>query len=76
MLNKTVLYKFMTVNQLGKRVDKIKNKLDNEAKFEKRLDLLEDLAVIVNVLLRRNRHNNTVMNYAGAELDKLKALVK
>lgn len=76
MLNGTVVYNFMTVKQLGKRVYKIKKKLDKETKFEKRLDLLEDLAVIVVVLLRRNRNNNEVMNYAGTELDKLKALVK
>lgn len=76
MLNGTVVYNFMTVKQLGKCVDKIKKKLDKETKFEKRLDLLEDLTVIVVVLLRRNRNNNEIMNYAGTELDKLKALVK
>lgn len=76
MLNGTVVYNFMTVKQLGKRVDKIKKKLDKETKFEKRLDLLEDLTVIVVVLLRRCRHDVKVVNYTMTKLDDLEALVK
>ena len=53
MLTKKLMYKFMTVDQMTKRVEKIKKKLDKETSFDKRLDLLEELAIIVNVLLVR-----------------------
>lgn len=76
MLNRTVVYNFMTNKQLGKRVNKIKMKLDTEEKFEERLKLLEDLAVIVGILLRRCRHDVKVVNYTMTKLDDLEALVK
>lgn len=76
MLVKTILYNLMTVNQLGKRVDKIKKRINNEEIFDKRLDLLEELAVIMSVLVRRHSHDVAVMKYTVMKLDKLKALVK
>ena len=76
MLIKTVLYKFMTVKQLGKRVNNIKMKLDKTENFEERLDLLEELAVITGVLLRRCRHDVKVMSYTMNKLDELATLVK
>lgn len=47
MLNKSVLYKIMTTKQLGNCVDEIKIKLDNEQNFDKRLELLDELAIIM-----------------------------
>ena len=76
MLIKTTLYKFMTVKQLGKRVNKIKIKLDNTQAFEERLDLLEELAIITGVLLRRCRHDVKVVSYTMKKLDDLTSLVK
>lgn len=76
MLNKTVMYKFMTSKQLGKAVDEIKTKLDNEQVFDKRLELLDELAVILAVLLRRCRNDVDVISYAMVEIDKLKTLVR
>jgi hypothetical protein len=66
----------MTVKQLGKRVNKIKMQLDKEQKFEERLNLLEDLAVITGVLLRRCRHDVKVVSYTMKKLDELASLVK
>ena len=66
----------MTVEQLGKRVNKIKTKLDKTQVFEERLDLLEELAIITGVLLRRCRHDVKVVSYTMKELDKMAALVK
>ena len=76
MLSKTVLYKFMTVKQLGKRVNKIKTKLDNAQTFEERLNLLEELAIITGVLLRRCRHDVKIVNYTMKELDEMASLVE
>lgn len=76
MLIKTTLYKFMTVKQLSKRVNKIKMKLDKTQTFEERLDLLEELAIITGVLLRRCRHDVKVVSYTMKELDEMAALVK
>lgn len=76
MLSKTVLYKFMTVKQLSKCVNKIKTKLDNAQTFEERLNLLEELAVITGVLLRRCRHDVKIVNYTMKELDEMASLVK
>ena len=76
MLSKTILYKFMTVKQLSKRVNKIKTKLDEAQTFEERLKLLEDLAAITGVLLRRCRHDVKVVSYTMRELDKMASLVK
>lgn len=76
MLRKTVLYKFMTVKQLGKRVNKIKTKLDNAQTFEERLNLLEELAIITGVLLRRCRHDVKIVNYTMKELDEMASLVE
>ena len=76
MLSKSILYKFMTVKQLSKRVNKIKTKLDEAQTFEERLKLLEDLAAITGVLLRRCRHDVKVVNYTMRELDKMASLVK
>lgn len=76
MLSKTVLYKFMTVNQLCKRVNKIKTKLDKTQTFEERLNLLEELAVITGVLLRRCRHDVKIVNYTMKKLDEMASLVK
>ena len=76
MLNKTVLYKFMTTKQLGKRVNAIKMNLDNVEAFDKRLDLLEELAVITSILLRRCRHDVKVVSYTMKKLDELATLVK
>lgn len=76
MLSKSMLYKFMTVKQLNKRVNKIKMKLDNTQTFEERLNLLEDLAIITGVLLRRCRHDVKVVNYTMKKLDELTSLVK
>ena len=76
MLNKSVLYKFMTVKQLSKRINKIKMKLNVAKTFEERLKLLEDLAIITGVLLRRCRHDVKVINYTMSKLDDLTSLVK
>lgn len=76
MLNKSVLYKFMTVKQLSKRINKIRMKLNDAKTFEERLKLLEDLAVITGVLLRRCRHDVKVVNYAMSKLDEFTSLVK
>lgn len=76
MLIKTMMYKFMTVKQLTKRVNKIKMKLDKTQAFEERLDLLEELAIITGVLLRRCRHDVKVMSYTMKKLDEMSALVK
>ena len=76
MLNKSMLYKFMTVKQLSKRVNKIKIELDKTQAFEERLKLLEDLAVITGVLLRRCRHDVNVVSYTMKKLDELTSLVK
>ena len=76
MLSKSILYKFMTVKQLSKRVNKIKTKLDDAQTFEERLKLLEDLAVITGVLLRRCRHDTKVISYTMNKLDELTSLVK
>ena len=76
MLNKSMLYKFMTVKQLSKRVNKIKIELDKTQVFEERLELLEDLAVITGVLLRRCRHDVKVVSYTMKKLDELTSLVK
>lgn len=76
MLSKSVLYKFMTVNQLSKRVNKIKMKLDKTQTFEERLSLLEDLAIITGVLLRRCRHDVKVVSYTMKKLDEMTSLVK
>ena len=70
------MYKFMTVKQLTKRVNKIKMKLDKTQAFEERLDLLEELAIITGVLLRRCRHDVKVMSYTMKKLDEMSALVK
>jgi hypothetical protein len=66
----------MTTKQLGKAVDDIKIKLDNEQVFDKRLELLDDLAVILEVLLRRCRKDVDIISYAMVEIDKLKTLVR
>lgn len=66
----------MTVKQLGKRVNNIKMKLDNTQAFEERLNLLEELAVITGVLLRRCRHDVKVVSYTMKKLDELTSLVK
>ena len=76
MLIKTTLYKFMTVKQLGKRVNNIKMKLDKTENFEERLDLLEELAIITGVLLRRCRHDVKVVSYTMNKLNELTSLVK
>ena len=76
MLNKSVLYKIMTVEQLGKRVDTIKMKLNNVEDFDKRLELLDDLSVITGVLVRRCKHDVTVVSYTMKKLDELASLVK
>lgn len=76
MLSKSVLYKFMTVKQLGKRVNKIKMKLDNAQTFEERLNLLEDLAVITGILLNRCRHDVKIVSYTMKKLDEMASLVK
>ena len=76
MLIKTALYKFMTVKQLGKRVNKIKMKLDKTQVFEERLKLLEELAIITGVLLRRCRHDVKIVSYTMNKLDELASLVK
>lgn len=76
MLNRTIVYHFMTNKQLGKCVNKIKMKIDKEDNFDKRLKLLEDLAVIVGVLLRRCRHDVKVVNYTMSKLNDLEALIK
>ena len=76
MLNKSVLYKFMTVKQLSKRIYKIKMKLNDAKTFEERLKLLEDLAVITGVLLRRCRRDVKVVNYTMSKLDELTSLFK
>ena len=74
MLNNARMYKFMTVKQLNKRIDEIKMQLDNEETFEERLKLLDDLAVIVGILLRKCRHNIKVMKYVTSKLKELEAL--
>jgi hypothetical protein len=66
----------MTVKQLSKRVNKIKIKLDTTQTFEERLSLLEDLAIITGVLLRRCRHDVKVVSYTMKKLDDLTSLVK
>jgi hypothetical protein len=66
----------MTVKQLSKRVNKIKMKLDKTQTFEERLNLLEDLAIITGVLLRRCRHDVKVVSYTMKKLDDLTSLVK
>lgn len=76
MLIKTALYNVMTVKQLGKRVNGIKTKLDKTQKFEERLDLLEELAIITGVLLRRCRHDVKVVSYTMNKLNELASLVK
>lgn len=76
MLIKTILYKFMTVKQLSKRVNKIKTNLDKTQAFEERLDLLEELAVITGVLLRRCKYDVKVVSYTMKELDEMAALIK
>ena len=76
MLGKSIMYKIMTVKQLSKRVNKIKTKLDNVQTFEERLNLLEDLAIITGVLLRRCRQDVKVVNYTMKKLDDLTSLVK
>lgn len=76
MLSKSLLYKFMTVKQLSKRVNKIKIKLDKTQTFEERLNLLEDLAVITGVLLRRCRHDVKIVSYTMKKLDEMTTLVK
>ena len=76
MLIKSVLYKFMTVEQLGKRVNKIKIKLDKTQNFEERLNLFEELAIITGILLRRCRYDVKIVDYTMKELDKMAALVK
>lgn len=76
MLNKTVLYKFMTTKQLGKCVDDIKMKLDKEQTFEERLKLLDELAVITGVLLRRCKDDIKVVDYTMKKLDELTSFVK
>ena len=76
MLGKSIMYKIMTVKQLSKRVNKIKTKLDNAQTFEERLNLLEDLAIITGVLLRRCRQDVKVVNYTMKKLDDLTSLVK
>lgn len=76
MLMKTALYKFMTVKQLSKRINKIKIKLDNTQAFEERLDLLEELAIITGILLRRCRHDVKIVSYTMKKLDEMASLVK
>lgn len=76
MLSKSLLYKFMTVKQLSKRVNKIKIKLDKTQTFEERLNLLEDLAIITGVLLRRCRHDVKIVSYTMKKLDEMTTLVK
>lgn len=76
MLNKTVLYKFMTTKQLGKCVDDIKMKLDKEQKFEERLNLLDELAVITGILLHRCKDDIKVVDYTMKKLDELASFVK
>jgi len=70
------MYKFMTVDQMTKRVEKIKKKLDKETSFDKRLDLLEELAIIVNVLLVRYKDHGEVMKNTREGIDGLLELVK
>jgi len=76
MLTKKLMYKFMTVDQMTKRVEKIKKKLDKETSFDKRLDLLEELAIIVNVLLVRYKDHGEVMKNTREGIDGLLELVK
>ena len=66
----------MTVDQMTKRVEKIKKKLDKETSFDKRLDLLEELAIIVNVLLVRYKDHGEVMKNTREGIDGLLELVK
>ena len=76
MLNRTVVYRFMTNKQLSNRVNKIKAKLDKEQTFEERLNLLEDLAVITGILLHRCRHDVKVVDYTMKKLNEMTTLVK
>ena len=76
MLNKSVVYEFMTIKQLDKRVNKIKTKLDETQSFEERLDLLDDVAIIIGVLLRRCKHDVKVVSHTMKKLDELASLVK
>lgn len=76
MLNRTVVYHFMTTKQLSKRVNKIKMKLNDEETFDKRLKYLEDLSVIVGILLRRCRHDVKVVDYTMTKLNEMASLVK
>lgn len=76
MLDKTIMYQFMTTKQLGKRVEKIKMNLNNEQEFNKRLKDLEKLAVITGVLLRRCRHDVKIVDYTMAKLNEMATLVK
>ena len=76
MLDKTVMYQFMTTKQLGKRVNEIKMNMNKEQAFDERLKDLEKLAVITGVLLRRCRHDVEVVDYTMTKLNEMATLVK
>lgn len=76
MLTKQVMYHFMSLDQINKRIDKLKDKIDNEANFDKRLKYLEEVAIIMNVLITRNRDNDLFMKHVRNGLNELSELVK
>ena len=76
MLAKQVKYHFMSLDQIDKCIDKLKDKIDNEADFDKRLKYLEEVAVIMNVLISRNKDNDLFMKHVRNGLNELSELVK
>lgn len=72
MLVKKVVYNHMTVDQLDKQIDKIKVKLENETDSEKKLKYYEEVTIIMGALIKKIKHNKTLVGYVHQSLNELK----